>query len=483
MSNVNKIKKILLLLVVIPFNCFAIEFYCDNAVLSNGTFNCVMSNTSNSLAELNAIIDYSPELKLIKTNYTKGYNSTGSENNIVLSGPGLNAQTTIAVLNFKAPIVSVDQRFNIILKNIKYKYLETEINYHDNIDINTFITVKKNEKETTTKKSEEKEFTVKINDTNIEKTCKTTSDSCTVDLSDITPISKEGYIFKGWNNDANCTSGYTTNYELKSDTTLYACFEKNTISESINYLSKITINNNILEELNKDSFDYSYTVDFNQKEVSIVAEAESKTARVIISKNVLNLNVGENEVVIEVIDNNITTTYNLKIIRLEDDSSKGPLLSGILVNGKEIPIDNNSFELPITVKYGTKKIDLIPITLNPKINYAISGNDNLKDGSIINILLNDTEGNTNTYNIKVNYESFVKSYVYYIYAGCMFIFCFIVYLVVKIIKNKKNKLNNSENTSKSSKKINDKKKVDKKVKKKEKKSKKETNKKEEIETL
>lgn len=483
----NKIKNILLLLlVIIPFNCYAIEFYCDNAVLSNGTFNCVISNTSNSLAELNALLEYSPELKLIKANYTKGYTSTGNDNNVVVTGPGLNAQTTIAVLNFKAPLVSDDQTYNVSLNNIKYKYLNTEINYHDNKDLNALIIVKKNKEQTTTN-IEEKKFTVKINDTNIVKTCKTTADSCSVDISDILPASKEGYIFKGWNSDIDCTSGYTTTYEAKSDTTLYACFEKNTITESINYLNKITIDDYELEEVSKEKFSYNFTVHNDKKAVSIIAVAESKTAVIKISENASDLVVGENVVTIEVLDNNITTTYMLIITRLEqDDTPKVPLLNGILVNGKEILIENNNFDLSITVKYGTKNIDLIPIVASEDLTWTISGKSNLQNGSVIKIKVNAPDESFSTYNIKVNYESFAKTFMYYIYAGCMFVFCFIVYLIVKIIKKKKsNNLNSNEKSNKPSKKIVEKKINDKKTKKikKEKESKKKVNKKEDIETL
>ena len=480
----NKIKKILLLLVILPFNCFAIEFYCDNTVLSNGIFNCVISNTSNSLAELNALLEYSPEIKLIKTNYTKGYTSNGSGNNIGVSGPGLNAQTTIAVLNFKAPIVSSDQRFNVALKNIKYKYLATEVNYHDNTDLNAFITVKKSEEQTTTKNPEDKEFTVKISDTNVVKTCKTTADSCNIDLSDIAPVSKEGYIFKVWNNDSNCTSGYTKTFEAKSDTTLYACFEKDTTTTTINYLSKISIDDKVLEDVSKEKFSYNYTVENDIKAVSVVAEAESKTAVIKISENISNLVIGENVVTIDVIDNNITTTYILIITRLEKGTELNiPLLNGLLVNGKEISIENNKFDLSITVEYGTKKVDLIPITASGDSTFIITGNDNLQNGSIINIKVTAPDESFSTYNIKVNYESFAKTYMYYIYAGCMFIFCLIVYLIVKIIKKKKSNLINNDKSNKTSKKINEKKTNDKKVKKKVKEPKKKPNKKEEVETL
>jgi len=55
--------------------------------------------------------------------------------------------------------------------------------------------------------------------------CKTTTGSCNV--SKLPTATKGGYTFKGWGTSSSCTSGSTGSITLTSDTTYYACFAKN----------------------------------------------------------------------------------------------------------------------------------------------------------------------------------------------------------------------------------------------------------------
>ena len=52
------------MLLLIPLNVFAIEFYCDRTVKSGNDFKCILSNSSNSLYNLTANLDFGNDFKL-----------------------------------------------------------------------------------------------------------------------------------------------------------------------------------------------------------------------------------------------------------------------------------------------------------------------------------------------------------------------------------------------------------------------------------
>ena len=138
----KNIKYLLFMLLLIPLNVFAIEFYCDRTVKSGNDFKCILSNSSNSLYNLTANLDYGNDIKLKSEVYSKGYSNSGNNSNLNIIGPGFNAPTTIGIFTFSAPKIGNDQKYVISLSDIKFKYLSSESNFHDNGDLKYTITVK-----------------------------------------------------------------------------------------------------------------------------------------------------------------------------------------------------------------------------------------------------------------------------------------------------------------------------------------------------
>ena len=138
----KNIKYLLFMLLLIPLNVFAIEFYCDRTVKSGNDFKCILSNSSNSLYNLTANLDFGNDIKLKSEVYSKGYSNSGNNSNLNIIGPGFNAPTTIGIFTFSAPKIGNDQKYAISLSDIKFKYLSSESNFHDNGDLKYTITVK-----------------------------------------------------------------------------------------------------------------------------------------------------------------------------------------------------------------------------------------------------------------------------------------------------------------------------------------------------
>ena len=53
-------------------------------------------------------------------------------------------------------------------------------------------------------------------------------------ISELTPIYREGFVFKGWYRDANCTELYPLDYEIKEDDVVYALLEVEVVDITLN---------------------------------------------------------------------------------------------------------------------------------------------------------------------------------------------------------------------------------------------------------
>lgn len=450
---VKNIKYLLFMLLLIPLNGFAIEFYCDRTVKSGNDFKCILSNSSNSLYNLTANLDYGNDIKLKSEVYSKGYNNSGNNSDLNIMGPGFNAPTTIGIFTFSAPKVGNDQKYIISLGDVKYKYLSSESSFHDNGDLNYTITVKGDGSSSTTssttttttttttvvgnkRKYELNLYFMDESQTLIKTGCETTEDSgCETYIADITPPTNEGYEFIGWSEDTLCDNykKYSV-YNLTKNTSLYACFKNNNSEENINYLKDLSVEG---YEIIFSKFVYRYYISIkgDTSKLNIVANALSDTAVVKISDNVNNLVDGLNTITIDVVDNDITTTY---VILVSKNLSDVPMLKNITIDKYNLNFEQSVFEYNLVVKYGVKKLKL-NIVNDYNYEYEVIGNDNISDGSQIIVKVKNGTIESN-YVIKIKYESFINSYLYYVYGISFGLFCIIVYFIVKYMKSDKYKI-------------------------------------------
>ena len=96
------------------------------------------------------------------------------------------------------------------------------------------------------------------------------------------------------------------------------------------------------------------------------------------------------------------------------------------------------FEYNLLVKYGVKKLNL-NIVNDDNYEYEITGNDNISDGSQIVIKVKNGFLESN-YVIKIKYDNFINSYLYYVYGISFGVFCIIVYFIVRYMRSDKYKL-------------------------------------------
>lgn len=446
----KNLKYILLLLIIIPINTFAIEFYCDRNVKSNSTFSCIISNSSNSLYNFVANLDYPSEFIEKSTVYSKGYTNNGSIKNLNIIGPGYNAPTTIAIVNFLAPTVSSNQSYTFTLKNIKYKYLDSETTFRDNqndlvaninVSANTTTTTTTERKTTTsttttTKKVDtpkilELKLNYMINGRIETLSCEATNDKCDISLQNIEEPYKDGYTFTGWAKDNSCDSPKKMDtYIMTTSEELYACYTENTSDTVINYLEDLRVTDHDIN-FNKFIFQYVINIEGDISSLDISAIPVNKEAKVEISDNVNNLIDGVNIVEVRVINSGFTTNY---IIVVNKNYKAEAKLNDIKIDGYDFVFNQDVYNYNLIVKYGTKKLNLT-VDSDEQYNYTVSGNTSLSDGSKILVVVNGENSESTTYTINIIYNSFLSSYLYYIYGIGYSLFCVIVYFVVRHIRN------------------------------------------------
>lgn len=208
---------------------------------------------------------------------------------------------------------------------------------------------------------------------------------------------------------------------------------------SNNYLSTITVDGEEIENFSKNTSKYFVKVENDVSTISIEAEAEDEKAKVEID-GPDTLKIGDNEYTISVTSENDTTKfYKVIVTRKEEDESSNTDIDNIKVKGYNLNFDKNSKTFYLSINKNTTKLN-IEVTLDDeKSNYEIKGNENLKDGSIVKIIVTAEDGSTDTYRIIIQKDSKSNVPLIIILIGSIIIIGIVVFVLIKRKnKNKKN---------------------------------------------
>lgn len=208
---------------------------------------------------------------------------------------------------------------------------------------------------------------------------------------------------------------------------------------SNNYLSTITVDGEEIKNFSKNTSKYFVKVENDVSTISIEAEAEDEKAKVQID-GPDTLKIGDNEYTISVTSENDTTKfYKVIVTRKEADESSNTDIDNIKVKGYNLNFDKNSKTFYLSINKNTTKLN-IEVTLDDeKSNYEIKGNENLKDGSIVKIIVTAEDGSTDTYRIIIQKDSKSNVPLIIILISSIIIIGIVVFVLIKRKnKNKKN---------------------------------------------
>ena len=192
------------------------------------------------------------------------------------------------------------------------------------------------------------------------------------------------------------------------------------------------------KEFKSDVLEYQMKVLYDVTKLNIKYETEEEHAKVEVLGDVNKLKENENIITLKVTsEKGDVKEYKLVVTRLKEGETLGnnPDISKLNIKGYDINFSKD--KQVYSLKIEKEKILNIEVILeDPTSSYKITGNNDLKDGSIIKINTTSKDGSTREYQIIIEKEN--KIFLYII--GTILILSIvglIVYVVISKIKENK----------------------------------------------
>ncbi len=233
----------------------------------------------------------------------------------------------------------------------------------------------------------------------------------------------------------------TTKYIPKTTTKVVVIPSTLPVLDENNYLSSVTISG-VNFNFNRNILDYNIEVSRILSYISVNAVAESSKSIVNI-KNDGQFNNNEPIIIDVLAENGSVRTYTFNIIYTKSSTSLSDnnLLKSLEIKGYPIDFKKDVNTYSIKLNKNTKKL-VINYELDDDKAYAvISGNENLKNNSKVNIIITAENGNENIYTINIIKSSKLLLYIFIIIIIGLVIFG-VYYLIKKflpLIPNKEDK--------------------------------------------
>ena len=210
------------------------------------------------------------------------------------------------------------------------------------------------------------------------------------------------------------------------------------------YLAYIKINKENIKDFKKDKYEYEVLVKEDVDKAIFDAKAEDDKSNVSLDGNT-SLKEGKNVFNIKVTaEDNSSKIYKV-IITKEKAKSKNSKIKSIKIKGYDFSFDGNSKTGYLKVKENVDKLNITVVLDDLKSTYKITGNESLKDGSIIKINVISENNDTSTYRIIIEKNKDVSKsnnliVIIIITAVLLGLILFFI-----IFKNKNKNISNKEN--------------------------------------
>ena len=207
---------------------------------------------------------------------------------------------------------------------------------------------------------------------------------------------------------------------------------------SNNFLKSLSISNaNINFDKNTNIYNLSVKNDIETIEISAQAD-DSKS--VITGLGTFKLKEGNNEIKINVkAENGSTNTYtlNVKRLTLSESLSSNTNIKKFEIKNYNINFSNNLSDYIISLS-DEDKLNITIDLEDETSTYKIIGNEELKDNSIVKVIVSSTDGSTKEYNLIIDKPNKGNNILYLIIIGIES-FIILVLIIIIVNKSKKNK--------------------------------------------
>lgn len=354
---------------------------CPSNVIGGNTLSCALEVTD-KYKSVSGTLDVPSTIKYVGI-YGGTYTNLSAENGLYLRNDKLVGADIIGYLHFDTQEVANNTTIEIIIKSSSYVYSDDTKSAET--DIKRLVTL--TPKPTTTKAPSGQTTTT----TTAKPTTKTTT---TTNISDMKLYLKTLSI-EGQKIDF---SKFKTNYELK----------------------------------------VLYDVDT----LKLTAEPATEGTTVELPED-LSLQVGENNFEIKLTDGTVTSTYTIRVTRLKEgeeikDVSKDATLKVLTLSGYNINFSPTKTVYELKVKYNVKQIAVTATPNDENAKYVITGNTDIKNGSVIKVDVQAEDGTLISYKINITQETFFETFrLYFIIGAGAVLLILVALIIVDKTKNKK----------------------------------------------
>lgn len=189
-------------------------------------------------------------------------------------------------------------------------------------------------------------------------------------------------------------SGVTKTYTIK--------ITREDDRSSNNYLKSLNVSSGDFT-FNKKTLNYSFSVQNDVTSLNVIATPEDSKSTVSGAKT-YNLKEGLNKISITVTaENKQTRTYTLQVTRIVKNISKevNNKLGSLEITNYQINFDPETTIYNLTIE-NEKSLNIIPKVQDSTSSVVVNGNENLKDGSVIKLVVTAVDGSTKEYIINIS---------------------------------------------------------------------------------
>lgn len=183
-------------------------------------------------------------------------------------------------------------------------------------------------------------------------------------------------------------------------------FNTNNIDKTLkSIMLKDDSGNTLLFSFKSNVYDYNIDVKNNVTSLTISPTLNNEDVSFVknYGKQTIKLSPGANLVLIKIKDSDgQIVTYSLNITKPLDNSSSDSYLKSLVIKDYKLDFSKKVKRYILNINSGTKKLDISAIANNDKASIKISGNDNLKEGSIIKIIVTAENETRTVYQITVH---------------------------------------------------------------------------------
>lgn len=177
---------------------------------------------------------------------------------------------------------------------------------------------------------------------------------------------------------------------------------------SNNYLKSLNVSSGDFE-FNKKTQNYSFTVQNEVTSIKVLAVTEDEKSTISGAKT-YNLKEGLNKInIVVTAENKQTRTYTLQVTRIVKNINKevNNKLKSLEISNYQINFDPETTIYNLTIE-NESSLDIIPKVQDLTSSVVINGNENLKDGSVIKLVVTAVDGSTKEYIINISKNEEIK---------------------------------------------------------------------------